>query len=76
MRLAECVLPQSENFSGAFRPSAGAAAAPSFAADTAAGRRVWRLLMPAGGPAAACPSGTGEGEFQPLGQPCTVVRPY
>ena len=52
---------------------AGAAAAPAYAADTAAGRRVWRLLMPQGGPPAACPPGTGEGEFQPLGKPCTVV---
>ena len=52
---------------------AGAAAAPAYAADTAAGRRVWRLLTPRGGPPAACPPGTGEGEFQPLGKPCTVV---
>ncbi|KAK9837254.1 hypothetical protein WJX81_002082 [Elliptochloris bilobata] len=51
----------------------GAAAAPAFVADSAAGRRVWRLLMPEGGSAAACPPGTGEGEFEPLGKPCTVV---
>lgn len=55
---------------------AGEAAAPAFTADAASGRRVWRLLMPAGGPPAACPPGTGEGEFQPLGSPCTVVRAY
>lgn len=35
--------------------------------------RVWRYVIPEGGPAAAAPPGYGDGEYQPAGSVSSVV---
>jgi hypothetical protein len=52
---------------------AGLPASPAYIADSDAGRRVWRYVMPAGAPDQAAPSGHGEGEYKPLQEVQTVV---
>ncbi|CAL8465194.1 g4729 [Coccomyxa elongata] len=38
-----------------------------------AGMRMWRYVVPEGGPTAAGLPGYGEGEYRPVGDPQTVV---
>lgn len=51
----------------------GVAAAPAYIADNDGGMRVWRYVVPEGGPPGAAPPGYGDGAFQPLGGPGVVV---
>ncbi|CAL8464277.1 g3812 [Coccomyxa elongata] len=51
----------------------GVPAAPAYIADNEAGMRVWRYVVPEGGPTAAGPPGYGDGEYRPAGDPQTVV---
>ncbi len=52
---------------------AGAPAAPAYIADNDAGMRVWRYVIPEGGPAAAAAPGYGDGEYKPAGPVTAVV---
>lgn len=51
----------------------GVPAAPAYIADNEAGMRVWRYVVPEGGPTAAGPPGYGDGEYRPVADPQTVV---
>ncbi|KAK9807775.1 hypothetical protein WJX72_008889 [[Myrmecia] bisecta] len=53
--------------------AAGTPAAPAYVADQVGGQTVWRYVMPDGGPAAACPTGWGEGVYEPRQGPSAVV---